>query len=897
MKRLVVMWAFVSLISRIAGTANMAEVTTLAGRSVASDASTNDGSGTQARLYPNSLHTQQPAGGAEVVLFTDRIDSMVRRVDSTSGEVSTLGPALPASAGSQSAPTNIKIDAAGHTAFIVDGGLHSISRMDLAAGSPYQAQKWVGAYSSTVGEDDGLGTNAGFNKILALDFSPDGSRLIVLERKYPYATPEDGVWAKLRAVNVTDGAVSTIGVVKGVEGFLRLPLQSPVGMAVAPDGNSVFITEGQGHRIVQANISESRKPLQSICWTGCRYQSTEDSFCAAGCFITATLLAGSTTGSSGHADGSGTSALFNLPVSLDVSPDRLSLLVGEGTMIRAVTIASGTVSTLAGQSSSGYTDGAANMSAFDRVLSAVFATRATKMYIAEHAGRIRVLDLLPPMPCPAGLTGPGDGRCTQCVAGTFKAVTGSTPCQPCQPGAYSATNASASCTLCVAGKFSTGWGSTGCNMCPALTDAPAGSETLTKCTCVAGYTGPDGGPCQACAENTYKATSGSATCVSCSSGSSSPAASAHISSCICNQGYSGPTGGICEACAAGKFKESPGSAVCSGCSAGKFSTGVAATSPSACLTCPPKSSSPPASASASSCACIPGFSGVNGGQCAACAAGKFKADPGSAACSDCPAGTFSTSVGAAGPSICSLCRAPLSSTPGSAYCECNAGYTGPPEGPCVACASGRFKESLGSAPCAPCAAGKYSALNASSACISCAGGKFLARTGAATADACEECAGDSHSQPGSDTATACVCNMGYTGPDGGPCTACAVNTYKDITGSASCSACASDRRCPAASTSADDCSPFRWQGQCGLDNQCTKAVTLPGGAVYHGGWVDGAKHGVVSVCNAGVSAQLACRCGGMQAFVCVYVCVNVCVCVCTCMNFCLRALDDLFMHS
>ena len=240
------------------------------------------------------------------------------------------------------------------------------------------------------------------------------------------------------------------------------------------------------------------------------------------------------------------------------------------------------------------------MSAFDGVLSAVFATRATKMYIAEHAGRIRVLDLLPPMPCPAGLTGPGDGRCTQCVAGTFKAVTGSTPCQPCQPGAYSATNASASCTLCVAGKFSTGWGSTGCNMCPALTDAPAGSETLTNCTCVVGYTGP-------------------------------------------------------------------------------------------------------------------------------------------------------------------------------------------PEGPCVACASGRFKESLGSAPCAPCAAGKYSALNASSACISCAGGKFLARTGAATADACEECAGDSHSQPGSDTATACVCNMGYTGPDGGPCTACAVNTYKDITGSASCS--------------------------------------------------------------------------------------------------------------
>jgi hypothetical protein len=35
----------------------------------------------------------------------------------------------------------------------------------------------------------------------------------------------------------------------------------------------------------------------------------------------------------------------------------------------------------------------------------------------------------------------------------------------------------------------------------------------------------------------------------------------------------------------------------------------------------------------------------------------------------------------------------------------------------------------------------------------------------------------------------CVCNYGYTGPDGGPCTECAVGTYKDTLGSTACVSC------------------------------------------------------------------------------------------------------------
>jgi hypothetical protein len=44
-------------------------------------------------------------------------------------------------------------------------------------------------------------------------------------------------------------------------------------------------------------------------------------------------------------------------------------------------------------------------------------------------------------------------------------------------------------------------------------------------------------------------------------------------------------------------------------------------------------------------------------------------------------------------------------------------------------------------------------------------------------------------QTGSNNITDCICNIGYTGPNGGPCTACASGTFKNITGTASCTSC------------------------------------------------------------------------------------------------------------
>ena len=49
----------------------------------------------------------------------------------------------------------------------------------------------------------------------------------------------------------------------------------------------------------------------------------------------------------------------------------------------------------------------------------------------------------------------------------------------------------------------------------------------------------------------------------------------------------------------------------------------------------------PGSNDIADCTCNPGFSGLDGGTCTACPAGKHKATAGPAACTDCEAGKYS----------------------------------------------------------------------------------------------------------------------------------------------------------------------------------------------------------------------------------------------------------------
>ena len=84
-------------------------------------------------------------------------------------------------------------------------------------------------------------------------------------------------------------------------------------------------------------------------------------------------------------------------------------------------------------------------------------------------------------------------------------------------------------------------------------------------------------------------------------------------------------------------------------------------------------------------------------------------------------------------------------------------------------------------------AGKYLDREGGSAeadCETCPAGK-LSSAGASSCQS-PSCPSNSNAPSGSVT---CLCNPGYTGPDGGPCQACGAGTYKDSPGSGSCTAC------------------------------------------------------------------------------------------------------------
>ena len=76
-----------------------------------------------------------------------------------------------------------------------------------------------------------------------------------------------------------------------------------------------------------------------------------------------------------------------------------------------------------------------------------------------------------------------------CPAGKSNSVVGATSdsyCEVCEAGKFSDTAASSNCTDCPAGKYLVATGSdaeSDCEACGANTESPAGSASLTACTC------------------------------------------------------------------------------------------------------------------------------------------------------------------------------------------------------------------------------------------------------------------------------------------------------------------------------------------------------------------------------------------------------------------------------
>ena len=108
---------------------------------------------------------------------------------------------------------------------------------------------------------------------------------------------------------------------------------------------------------------------------------------------------------------------------------------------------------------------------------------------------------------------------------------------------------------------------------------------------------------------------------------------------------------------------------------------------------------------------------------------------------------------------------------------------------CGQCAAGKYELD---GVCQDCPAGTHLSIEGSSSsldCIECQAGQYS--NSALTA--CNACPNNSNSFKTNTTLTACTCNSGWTGPDGGDCIACETGKYKIDQGNWPCNQCGSGK--------------------------------------------------------------------------------------------------------
>jgi hypothetical protein len=334
--------------------------------------------------------------------------------------------------------------------------------------------------------------------------------------------------------------------------------------------------------------------------------------------------------------------------------------------------------------------------------------------------------------CNAGYTGPDGGTCTACVAGKYKAVSGSAACLLCEEGKYQSSTGKTVCVDCD-GDGTSPAGSDSSSDCGIVCPAGQALSGLGSCVnCDVGKYQPDAGQdsCILCDDGTYQDETGKTICKNCPANSFSlymnDFSLEEIVDCECNAGYTGPDGGTCTACVVGKYKLITGAAACSNCPAGTYQS---LTGQTGCLPCGANTQSLAGSDSVDDC--LPVCAGGSHydsslDQCASCDVGKYQPTSGTQTnCLTCADGTYQD---VSAQTVCKDC-------PGNSYslsangaldastdCKCNVGYTGPDGGTCTACVAGKYKASTGSVACSNCASNTYQSLTGQTGCLNCNAG-------------------------------------------------------------------------------------------------------------------------------------------------------------------------------
>jgi hypothetical protein len=440
-------------------------------------------------------------------------------------------------------------------------------------------------------------------------------------------------------------------------------------------------------------------------------------------------------------------------------------------------------------------------------------------------------------PSPWGSTIPKSQNCTICRAGYWSAGYGQSSCQSCQQGRYGSLLGATtlSCEgICPINHY--------CPLatslpksCPINTTSLVGSSSLFQCQCLPGYySSGTGGPCYKCDIGAYSNGGNATACLTCTAHSTTlSTGSISITNCSCIDPYQGPNGGPCDYCyqgdwldidghtchhcAAGRFGSLPtpiNNASCSGiCSSGYYCAEASISSTSEA--CPINATSPVGSTSINDCYCPLGYSGnaFNGESCEACPLGRYKSSNGNASCQGCVNGAITTSI--ASTSIHS--------------CECDAGYYG-------------NASSTTTVPwCSICPAGTWS-IKGSSVCSLCSMGSFGSTSGSTSSSCTGICSIGYYCPAGSTNSTAmscplhqttvlpggaaviaeCFCQPGYSGPNGGQCQACVAGLYSTSGGNSACLPCLAGRFGSSIAAASPYC-----DGECPINHYCRAGTVVP----------------------------------------------------------------------
>ena len=253
--------------------------------------------------------------------------------------------------------------------------------------------------------------------------------------------------------------------------------------------------------------------------------------------------------------------------------------------------------------------------------------------------------------CMPGFYGPNGTACQLCPVGS-KCISGVITSCPqnstslttftgldscvCDPGFYGASGV---CVMCQMNHYCPGGAyATPCNATSVT--AGRGSFSPNQCFCDRGYVGTNNSACSQCPTNQW-CWNGVANV--CPDNTVAPALASYVANCSCVAGYSGPQGGPCYGCSYGTYNSGVGKSACDGCSPGTYGTGVGFIAPTNCSACAAGTYSNATAASSQAVChnCETGTYNPNPSEsaCALCAPDNYALIEGSQQCILCPYGS------------------------------------------------------------------------------------------------------------------------------------------------------------------------------------------------------------------------------------------------------------------